>query len=282
VSETLLANQWTSLPLKRKLSLLDDLEDLGEHDTLMDFTAVGTVALTDADEQVRETALHLFWDSEDKAFITIGLNLLTNDPSAHVRATTASILGHFVFLGETDAIPEELANRIVERLLVAHKSDTEKLVKRRALESLGYSSLAEIHKLISQAVALQDNEWLASGLYAMGRSADPSWAKFIRNHLNHQDESVREEAVRAAGELELMDMREVLLSLMDEEEDDDIRAAIIWSLSQIGGEGVRDAFTQLMETAEDDEFIDFLENAIDNLNFTDELAQFDLFDIDQE
>ncbi len=93
---------------------------------------------------------------------------------------------------------------------------------------------------------------------------------------------MREEAVRAAGELELKDMRELLLAILDEEEDDDIRAATIWSLSQIGGEGIREAFSQLMETAEDDEFIDFLENAIDNLNFTDELAQFDLFDIDQE
>ena len=165
---------------------------------------------------------------------------------------------------------------------MAHKSDSDNNVKRKALESLGYSSLPEIHKLINRAVALQDNEWLASGLYAMGRSADPSWAKVIRENLNHQDESVREEAVRAAGELELKDIREKLLAMLDEEEDDDIRAAAIWSLSQIGGEGVREAFSQLMETAEDDEFIDFLENAIDNLNFTDELAQFDLFDIDQE
>jgi hypothetical protein len=280
--ENLLAKQWTSLPIKRKLSLLEDLEDLSEHDNLMDFTAVGNIALTDEDEQVRETALHLLWDCEDRAFITKGLNLLSNDPSARVRATTASILGHFVFMGETDEIPEELGNRIVERLLEAHKNGPDKNVRRKALESLGYSSRPEIHKLINQAVELQDNEWLASGLYAMGRSADPSWAKFIRDCINHQDDSVREEAVRASGELELKDMRESLLAMLDEEGDDDILAATIWSLSQIGGEGIREAFSQLLETAEDNEFIDFLENAIDNLNFTDEMAQFDLFDIGQE
>ena len=102
-------------PIKRKLALLEDLEDLGEHDTLMDFTTVGNVALNDEDEQVRETALHLFWDCEDKAFITKGINLLSDDPSSRVRATTASILGHFVYMGETDAIPEELSNRIVDK-----------------------------------------------------------------------------------------------------------------------------------------------------------------------
>jgi len=248
----------------------------------MDFTAVGNIALNDQDEQVREAALNLFWECESKRFIPTGLRLLEDDPSARVRALSAAIMGHFIFLGETDAIPEESANVIVECLLNTYKNDSDKLVRRRALESLGYSSRSEINPLITQAIAQQDDEWLASGLYAMGRSADPSWSKLISNYLHHPDSSVREEAVRAAGELELINIRKILLDILDEDEDEDVRAAAIWSLSQIGGEDVRETFTKLLEEAEDDEFSDFLENALDNLSFTEELAQFNHFEIDSD
>jgi HEAT repeat protein len=278
----LLKRQWQDLPDQRKLAFLEDLEDFGEHDTLMDFTAAGSIALDDPDDQIREVALHLFWDTEDKAFISKGLSLLEKDPSSAVRSSAASILGRFVYMGETDELSPEMSDRIVDQLLLAYNDDPAKLVRRRALESLGYSSRDEIHRLIILAESSKDNEWLASSLYAMGRSADSDWSRSIKKHLTHSDAAVREEAVRAAGELELKEMRGVLLGILEDESDEDVRTAAIWSLSQIGGEGIREAFTELMETADDDEFIEFMENALDNLNFTDELAKFDLLDINGE
>jgi HEAT repeat protein len=279
---SLLSKTWKDLPISRKLALLEDLDDLAEQDTLMDFTEVAKTAIRDVDEQVRETALHIFWESEDRSFVEIGLDLLGNDPSARVRASTASILGRFVFMGETDDLPPVMLNRIVDGLLEVHNKDPDKLVRRRALESLGYSSRDEINHLITQAVSNADNEWLASSLYAMGRSADQTWSKYIYKYINHSLALVREEAVRAAGELELADSRELLLSMVAEEEDEDVLAAAIWSLSQIGGEGVREAILKQLESAQDDDYSDYLENALDNLDFTEELAQFNLFDMGDE
>lgn len=280
--EFLFANTWKVIPVTRKMSLLDDLDELNEHDTLMDFTSVGKIALSDDDEHVREAALRLLWECEDKPFIQTALDLIDKDSSALVRASAASVMGHYILMGETDKLPTKISNCIIDRLLAAYRNDIDKLVKRRALESLGYSSREEIKPLISQAASDKDPDWLASSLYAMGRSADPSWAEIIKGNLKHEETSVREEAVRAAGALELQDTRDPLITLVEQEDDDDVRAAAIWSLSQIGGEGVREVIMSQIESAEDDDYSDFLENALDNLNFTEELAQFNLLDINSE
>jgi hypothetical protein len=46
-----------------------------------------------------------------------------------------------------------------------------------------------------------------------------------------------------------------------------MRTAVIWSLSQIGGQKVRTLLEGLLDACEDDEEAEFLENAIDNLDF---------------
>ena len=278
----LFANIWKELTNTKRISILEDLDELSEHDTLMDFSSVGKLALNDHDEGVRETALHLLWELEEKSFILTVIELLIIDPSARVRASAASLMGRFVYLGETDELSEHLNNRVIEALLNTHKNDTEKLVKRHALESLGYSSRGEITHLITQACTSKDHEWMTSSLYAMGRSADPSWSEIILKHFDHPEDIVREEAVRAAGELELTHTREKLLNILENEENDDVRAASIWSLSQIGGEGVREAITKQTENIQDEELLIFIEDALDNLNFTEELSQFDLLDINNK
>ena len=140
-------------------------------------------------------------------------------------------------------------------------------VQRAALESLGYSSREEITPLIQRAFDFKDRAWQASALLAMGRSANPIWQPAVMAMLENTYPALRAEAARAAGELEL---KEALPSLMDmiDDHDENARMASIWSLSQIGGEEVREKIEALFEEAEDDEELDFLESALDNLSFT--------------
>ena len=72
--------------------------------------------------------------------------------------------------------------------------------------------------------------------------------------------------------------------MLGEEENDTILSAAIWSLSQIGGEDVRTYLENLLDQLEDDEQIAFLEEALDNLAFTEDLDRFDLlaYDPDEE
>jgi HEAT repeat protein len=118
----------------------------------------------------------------------------------------------------------------------------------------------------------------------MGRSADERWSDAVTRSLIHVDDRIRKAAVQAAGELSLSAARPILLKMLGEEENDTILSAVIWSLSQIGGEDVRTYLENLLDQIEDDEQIAFLEEALDNLAFTEDLERFDLlaFDPDDE
>jgi hypothetical protein len=54
----------------------------------------------------------------------------------------------------------------------------------------------------------------------------------------------------------------------------------IWGLSQIGGEGVRHALENLLEMTDDEDEVDFIEQALDNLSFNEDLELFELMDLE--
>lgn len=272
---------WFDLSTQRRLGLLQDLETLAESNTVMHFDAVNEVALEDEDPQVRETAIRALWSSEQEKLLPRFFDLMENDASADVRAQAAAALGRFVYLGEVGKVSGDSAEQVETRLLKALDNDDDPLVQRRALESLGYSSRPEVADLIEKAYSEDDNDWIASALYAMGRSADDRWAPLIVERLRDPNIEVTREAARAAGELELSDALQTLAELL-QDEDSELRLAAAWSLSQIGGEGVEDALEELLERTTDEDEIDLIEDAIENLAFTHEMADMNILDFSPE
>ena len=100
--------------------------------------------------------------------------------------------------------------------------------------------------------------------------------------LLNEEAIVRLEAARAAGMLDLDEARVPLLRLLEDEDDDEVISAAIWSLSQIGGEDVRTYLENLLDTTEDEDEIAYIEDAIANLSFTEDLAKFDLLSLDPD
>jgi hypothetical protein len=191
-------------------------------------------------------------------------------------------LGLFVFQGELEKISAELHHRIEDDLLKAATSAKETLVRRRALESLGYSGREEVIPLIEAAYYEKNPDWVVSALFAMGRSCDERWKKQVLSKLHAPDEDIRSEAIHAAGELELASARPVLLDMLNDEEDLELRRELIWALSKIGGEGVRERLEEILDTEEDDDEAEFIEEAMDTLTFTEDMAHFALFDLDPD
>jgi hypothetical protein len=76
--------------------------------------------------------------------------------------------------------------------------------------------------------------------------------------------------------------------MLEEEEDDEVIAAIIWSLSQIGGEDVRTYLEALLDKTEDEDedenedLLELIENAIENLTFTEDLERFEMLALDPD
>ncbi|MCJ7434761.1 MAG: HEAT repeat domain-containing protein, partial [Anaerolineales bacterium] len=149
-------------------------------------------------------------------------------------------------------------------------------------EAIGYSSRPEAATVIETAFTRASPEWVASALTAMGRSSDPQWEDQVITMLVNEDLRIRKAAVQAAGELISSDARGLLLSMLEEEEDDEVIAAIIWSLSQIGGEDVRTYLEALLDQTEDEEALEHLENALENLTFTEDLERFEMLALDPD
>jgi HEAT repeat protein len=277
-----LLDVWPQIKPGRKLTLLEELDALAETDTLVSFDDVARALLTDPDPQVRTRAIRLLDEYEDPKIVPSYLDMLKNDPDLNVRVEAANALNLFVDLGELEEIPESIYHQVEDALLASANSEDEVRVRRAALESLGYSSRPEVATLIESAFRREDPAWKASSLVAMGRSADERWSDAVTRSLVNVDDRIRKAAVQAAGELSLSSARPILLKMLGEEENDTILSAVIWSLSQIGGEDVRTYLENLLDQIEDDDQIAFLEEALDNLAFTEDLDRFDLMSLDPE
>jgi HEAT repeat protein len=213
--------------------------------------------------------------------VEIYLDLLNHDGEMPVRAAAANALGWFVYMAELEELSPHIAEEIETTLLRIHNSQEAKLVRQRALESLGFSSRPEVAELISAAFHSADQDWQASALLAMGRSYDSAFAPQVFDGLQDSHPGVRLEAVRAAGELELEDALPRLFELLQDPEHD-IHKAAVWSLSQIGGNQVRPVLEQLLDVTEDEDESDLLETALENLEFTEGFQNLDFIDFEDD
>lgn len=279
----LLADAWSQVIPERRANLLHDLEDLAESDTIVSFGEIARLALHDQDPIVRANAIRLLWEDKDPALAKIFCSLVLEDPDVIVRAAAARALGVFVLEAELDELSPKVASLVEKTLLEVIQGSDLPSVRRNALETLGYSSRLDVPVLIQNAYDSGDVEWMASALCAMGRSADPRWERIVLTCMKNRDRRIQVEAIRASGELELTSASPYLVQMLSEPAmlDDDVRAAAIWSLSQTGGEKARHTLQTLLNEAGDDDEVEYITSALDNLSFNDGLSGLGLFDIEE-
>ena len=272
---------WPRVNLDRKLSLLDGLLSLAGKDTLVNFDDIARSVLDDPEASVRLKALRLLDECEDVKLVPLLIGLLKYDPDVNVRAEAANTLNLFVDLGELEEISDEVYGEVHDALLEAAKSAEERRIRRRALESLGWSSHEDVIGLVESA--FEGNiDWRLSALIAMGRSADDRWEDRVLRSMLDDNDTIRKAAVQSAGMLAFKSARVPLLRMLEEEENGEVMSAVIWSLSQIGGEDVRTYLEALFDQTEDEELGAFLEEALDNLAFTEDLDRFELMSFDPD
>ena len=276
-----LQDAWPKIPAWRRQAIMEDIEEIGLEDYVLSFEAFACIGLRDSEPQVRQLAVRTLWEYESPELVPVFIQMMESDPDADVRAVAATALGHYIYLGEIEELPASTLHQIEEKLLQVTGGKDTNLVRRRALEALGFSDRDEIPALIQAAYNSGDNDWLCSALFAMGRSANKAWNRAVISKLDSDAPAVLSEAARAAGELEIKETVPRLMQLL-QNGDSDVRWAAIWSLSQIGGEGVRERLEKMYEQTDDDEEADFIESALDNLDFTEDVSLFDLLDVEGE
>jgi len=273
---------WTRVQPPRKLILLDALLSQLEADTIVYYEDIGRALLDDPNGEVRARAIRLLVESDDPKLAGKLIDIFLNDTDLAPRMEAAQLLGEFILLGELEKVKEDQQRKIEDALIMVFRSEDNPALRKRALESLSFSSRPEIAALIESAFERADPTWVASALRAMGRSHDERWNENVVSMLLDEDPLIKFAAIEAAGQLIIEEAVPILLQILDdEEEDDDVAAAAIWSLSQIGGDEARIYLVALIEQTEDEDLVEFLEDALENLNFTEELNKFDLLTLDE-
>ncbi len=279
----LFTDVWSSVKQERKLLLLSELLKNLDTDNIVNYEDIGMALLKDADADVRAAAIGLLAESDDPKLVRTLINIFLTDEALAPRMEAAQLLGEFVLLGELEELDADLKTKIEDALITIIRSEENPALRKRALESLGYSSRDEMVNIIETAFQRADPTWVASALRAMGRSHDERWNDDVVSKLLDEDPRIRFAAAEAAGELNIEAAAPIMLQMLeDEEEDDDVISATIWSLSQIGGEDARIYIVNLIENTEDEDLVTFLEDALENLDFNEEMDKFNLLTLDED
>ncbi|HZU87402.1 MAG TPA: HEAT repeat domain-containing protein [Anaerolineaceae bacterium] len=283
-----LREAWPRVDAERRFNLIHDLDELASADTVVIFTETAEIALDDADAKIRAAAIDLLSSLEDATHTKQLVQLLTKDPSELVREHAAIALGFYMYLHEMEEINPEVGAQIEKALFDTFKSKEDANVRRRCMESLGYSSRKDMLIILEGAFHSSESQWIASALFAMGRSGLERWNSHILEALEGDDPEIVLEAARAAGELGITEAVPMLTKMVEDENKpgEAVYYAAIWALSAIGGQEVRETLEKVGEKAaeeDDEELISFLEDALENLDFAEKLENgLDMLDLDLE
>lgn len=257
---------WSTLDLDRKRGLVAALIEFAEDHVDASFAAIYRWLMDDNDPWVRSHAIEGLWEEDDVRLISPLIRRLERDTASEVRAAAALSLGRFLLLGEFDQIDSSAAQRVENALLAAYYStDQDVLVRRRILEALANSSYDELPDMILEAYEDDDDTMRIGAIFAMGRSADPRWNRYVLDELASNDSTILFEAARASGELEIEEALSDLLRLLGDE-DLEIRDAAVWALGRIGGREARRALKACC-ASDDEDLREAAEEALAELDF---------------
>ena len=227
---------WSALPLNVRRELIDLLARLAKADFEMDFTAIFRIAMYDADPKVRATAIEGLFEDQDVRLAPQFIHILQEAEDNLTRVACIQALGNFILWGELRKIrpqPFKMAREVL--IEIYQDPDASLAARRRALESLSYTGVDDVPAMIAAAYEHEAEAMRISAVFAMGRSADDRWAKIVTQELSNPNPTMRYEAVRACGELQLRSTTRELIELV-EDVNIEIQITALWSLGQVGGD----------------------------------------------
>lgn len=273
---------WGSLPVARRRRVVHLLVQQFQKDDLLSYDELAAILMNDPDVDVRAGAVQLVSETQNVHMAPRLLDVLNLDTEDAPRIAAAQSLAQFVEMGELEELPAGLYQEIRDSLMRASATSNNAALQRAVIESLGFANRPDVEVLLENAYRHHDPAWIASALVGMGRSANSRWQGEIIESLANLNPAVRLAAVNATSELRLATAREILINMMEEEDDEDVFRAIIWSLSCIGGEDTRTYLETLADQTEDDDLLEYIEEALANLAFTEDLDAFEMLSFDPE
>jgi HEAT repeat protein len=272
---------WRALTENARRDLIGRMSEEARENFELDFTAVARIALRDADPEVRIAAIHALVECEDRRVADSLLAILLEDSEFLVRAAAAAALGQYMEWSELGEVSDALGARVEAGLRAVLRSQDHLEVRRKALESVGYSSREDIREHILAAHKHPEESMRRSALAAMGHSLDSDWEPQVTRDLESGSAGLRAEAARAAGEIALRRAVPALIELLSDTEGE-VRKNAVWALGEIGGGKARHALNDMIRHASPEEEACIAE-ALDAMDFEESLSgELPLLDLDDE
>lgn len=256
---------WAELTDEYRTKVMQRLAETSETDFEMDYRVMGFLGLDDASPEVRKAAIDVLWEDETLELMHKLMLLAQVDTSVEVRAAALTGLGRFILLGELGDLPEEEtipAQNVAVKILKDELLDVD--IRRRALEAISNCSHEIVPSAIQRAYRSSEHRMKVSSIFAMGRSYDERWTDIVLREIESENDEIRYEAARAAGELEILEAVPLLGRLLADD-DREIKEVAVWSLGEIGGreaQRILSAMLEVAEEAEDEDLIEAIEDAI--------------------
>lgn len=229
------AHTWGGLSAERQRRLLGHLVGMAEENVELDFGPIFLMCLESPDAEVREKAISGLWEYEDRSLIGTLLETLVADPSPNVRSAAAVALGKFSLLAEEGKLLPREGQKIKEALIKVLTDDEESIeVRRRALEAVAPFNTHVVQRFIRRCYESDELALRCSSLYAMGRTGEPRWLRYLIKELQSASPALRFEAANACAEMGDEDATPHLVPLLDDD-DLQVQLAAIRALAEIGG-----------------------------------------------
>ncbi len=264
---------WSCLDTGRRRDIVGKLVEMAEENTSLNFDDIFLACLSDADDEVKVSAIEGLWEYEGRSLIDPLIELLKGEGNESVRAAAATALGKFTLLAELGELPSRDGDRLERALVevIANVADRPE-VRRRAVEAVAVFSKDEVSQIIQEAYRSDDHKMRVSAIYAMGMSCDPHWLPILLEELGNPDAEMRFEAVVACGEMEEEQAVPRLVSLIDDP-DSQVQISAIAALGKIGGSEAENALRRCLERNDEHvrdaamEAVEELERSVDPFSF---------------
>ena len=255
----------------------------GMHETFpiafeYNFAPIAEIGLDDPDGDIRAMSINTLSLEDSREIGSRVLRSAEEDPAERAQIAAIDVLGQYMLsevLDEPIPVAGDKLHKALERL-IEHKTPA---IRRAAIISYAVSETKRVNELISGYLAGNDRDELVTALRAVSLSMNESFAKSVLELINHDDDDVRLEAIRAAGVLQLKEALPALYEILSRFDSitPELLVTAANATAEIGDESSIDVLETLGEAVVDmdEEVTEAIDDAIDTLNMAIQMGPFD-------
>ena len=243
-----------------------------------DFSPIAKIGLEDPDGEIRADAIEILGLEDSRETGAKILEAAQSDPFEKAQITAIGVLGQYMLednLDGTIPVNRKKLHEVLEKL-IEHKSAA---VRRAAVVAYAVSETKRVNEIIRGYLAGNDRDELSAALRAISISMNDEFSGTVLELLEHDDEEIVIEAIRAAGALQLKEALPALYEMISRFDriTPDLLLAAVNAVAEIGEESGMDVLETLGEAAVDmdDEITEAVDDCIDTLNMTLYMGPFD-------